>query len=147
MSEREFMLLALEEAHKAAALDEVPVGALLVQNGCILTRAHNLVEQNRDGCAHAELLCLREGMRLLQKKRLDDCTLYVTLEPCAMCAGAMINAHLGRLVFGAFDERCGCCSSALDLLNGAFYHTVMAVGGIEEEACAELLRAYFKQKR
>lgn len=147
MTDREYMLFALEEAQNAAALDEVPVGALLVKDGSIIARAHNLVEHDHDSCAHAELLCIQAGMKALQSKRLDGCTLYVTLEPCAMCAGAMVNAHLGKLVFGAFDERCGCCGSALDLLNDAFYHTVPAIGGIEEKACAELLQAYFRKKR
>lgn len=147
MTEREYMLLAIEEAAKAAAIDEVPVGAVLVEDGHILARSHNMVEHEHNSCSHAELLCLQAGMNALQSKRLDGCTLYVTLEPCAMCAGAMVNAHLGSLVFGAFDERCGCSGSAIDLLDGAFFHTVHTVGGIEEEACALLLKEYFKQKR
>ena len=147
MTEREYMLIALKEAKKAAAIDEVPVGAILIKNDKVIVRAHNMVEHNKNACAHAELLCLYEGMKLLKSKRLDECELYVTLEPCAMCAGAMVNAHLGRLFFGAFDERCGCCGSAADLLDDAFYHTVKAVGGIEEEACALLLQEYFRKKR
>ena len=104
------MRLALEEATLAFEAGEVPVGAVLVQNGEVVARAHNLVETLHDATAHAELLCLREAMGKLGA-RLTDCTLYVTLEPCAMCAGACVNAKLGRLVFGAFDEVAGCCGS------------------------------------
>ncbi len=142
-----YMRLALAEAEKAAAKGEVPVGAILVCRDEIVTQAHNLVETLGDATAHAELLCLREASRKLRQKWLTDCTLYVTLEPCAMCAGAMVNARLGRLVFGAFDARCGCCGSALDVVTDAFYHTVPTVGGLEETACAALLTDFFKDKR
>ena len=141
------MRLALEHAKLAAAQNEVPVGAVLIRSGEIVAQAHNLVEARRDASAHAELLCLRAGMEKLQSKWLSDCTLYVTLEPCAMCAGAMVNARLGRLVFGAFDERCGCCGSALDLVTDAFYHTVPTIGGMLEEECAALLTDFFAKKR
>ncbi|MDD4075044.1 MAG: nucleoside deaminase [Eubacteriales bacterium] len=147
MTDREYMLLALEEAKLAAAQNEVPVGAVLARSDEIVARAHNLVEARRDATAHAELLCLRAGIEKLQSKWLTDCTLYVTLEPCAMCAGAMVSVRLGRLVFGTFDERCGCCGSALDLVTDAFYHTVPTVGGLMEEACASLLTDFFKSRR
>ncbi|MDO5111966.1 MAG: tRNA adenosine(34) deaminase TadA [Clostridia bacterium] len=141
------MQLALEQAKQAAAQGEVPVGAILVHNGAVVAQAHNLVEARRDPTAHAELLCLQAGIEALQGKWLSDCTLYVTLEPCAMCAGAMVNARLGRLVFGAFDARCGCCGSALDIVTDAFYHTVPTVGGLMEAECAALLTAFFKDRR
>ncbi len=147
MSDYDYMLLALEEARLAAGEDEVPVGAILVHKGEIIARAHNLTERLHDATAHAELLCMRQGMEILQSKYLDRCTLYVTLEPCAMCAGAMVNARLGRLFYGAFDPRCGCCGSALDLVSDAFYHTVPTVGGMAEDECAALLKSYFSAKR
>ncbi len=147
MTDHACMRLALEHAKLAAAQNEVPVGAVLIRSGEIVAQAHNLVEARRDASAHAELLCLRAGMEKLQSKWLSDCTLYVTLEPCAMCAGAMVNARLGRLVFGAFDERCGCCGSALDLVTDAFYHTVPTIGGMLEEECAALLTDFFAKKR
>lgn len=141
------MLLALEEAKLAYAQDEVPVGAVLVRNGKVLCASHNLCEQRGDACAHAELLCIHEGEKLCASKFLTDCTLYVTLEPCAMCAGAMVNARLGRLFFGAFDKRCGCCGSVFDLVSDTFYHTVLSVGGMAEKECAALLQSYFAKKR
>ena len=114
MSERQeferYMRVALEEAQLAFDAGEVPVGAVLVQSGVVIARAHNRVEGDHDATRHAEIICLREGMAKLGG-RLSDCTLFVTLEPCAMCAGACVNAKLGRLVFGAFDEAAGCCGS------------------------------------
>jgi len=147
MTDLEYMRLALAEAELAASSDEVPVGAVLVHKGEIIARAHNRTEAK--GCAflHAEMLAMKAGMEKLGNWRLSECCLYVTLEPCAMCAGAMVNAHLGRLVFGAFDERAGCCGSVFDLVTEALNHTVPTVGGIGEEACKALLQDYFRKKR
>ena len=140
------MRLALEEATLAFEAGEVPVGAVLVRNGGVVARAHNLVEALHDATAHAELLCLREAMGKLGA-RLTDCTLYVTLEPCAMCAGACVNAKLGRLVFGAFDEVAGCCGSKIDLTDKCFLHSVETWGGILEEDCKTLLSSFFQALR
>ena len=140
------MRFALEEATLAFEAGEVPVGAVLVQNGEVVARAHNMVETLHDTTAHAELLCLREAMGKLGA-RLTDCTLYVTLEPCAMCAGACVNAKLGRLVFGAFDEVAGCCGSKLDLTDKCFLHSVETWGGILEEDCKTLLSSFFQALR
>ena len=140
------MRFALEEATLAFEAGEVPVGAVLVQNGEVVARAHNLVETLHDATAHAELLCLREAMGKLGA-RLTDCTLYVTLEPCAMCAGACVNAKLGRLVFGAFDEVAGCCGSKMDLTDKCFLHSVETWGGILEEDCKTLLSSFFQALR
>ena len=145
--EEKWMVLALEEAALAAHEDEVPVGAVLVRNGQLIARAHNRVEQTGDPTAHAEMLALREGARLLGNGRLSDCTLYVTLEPCAMCAGAAVNARLGRVVFGAHEEQTGCCGSVLDLTDHMFLCSVESCGGMLEDRCASLLAAYFSQKR
>lgn len=141
-----FMRAALEEAKLAASEGEVPVGAVLVKGGEIVARAHNKVEQTRDATAHAELLCLRRGMELLGA-RLADCTLFVTLEPCAMCAGACVNAKLGRLVYGAFDESAGCCGTRMDLTDHCFLHSFETWGGVLETECKELLSSFFKELR
>ena len=150
MSEREafdrYMRLALEEAALAFQEGEVPVGAVLVQNGEVIARAHNAVERLGDATAHAELLCLREGMSILGP-RLLGCTLFVTLEPCAMCAGACVNAKLGRVVYGAFDETAGCCGSKMNLIDHCFLHNVEVWGGILEQECKSLLARFFKALR
>ncbi|NLI53529.1 MAG: nucleoside deaminase [Clostridiales bacterium] len=140
------MRLALEEAKLASDAGEVPVGAVLVHRGEVVARAHNRVEQTGDATAHAELLCLREGMAKLGP-RLGDCTLFVTLEPCAMCAGACVNAKLGQLVFGAFDETAGCCGSKMDLTDKCFLHSVTVWGGILENECKSLLTQFFRALR
>ena len=140
------MRIALEEAKLAASEGEVPVGAVLVKHGEVVARAHNKVEQTHDATAHAELLCLRQGMELLGS-RLSDCTLFVTLEPCAMCAGACVNAKLGKLVYGAFDEAAGCCGTKMDLTDRCFLHSVETWGGVLEEECKEPLSSFFKKLR
>lgn len=147
MTEHErWMLTALEEARMAEAEGEVPVGAALVRAGRVLARAHNRCRQAADPTAHAELLCIREALPLTGG-RLTDCTLYVTLEPCAMCAGACVNAKLLRLVYGAFDPRAGCCGSVLDLLDHALLWSVEVWGGVLESECAAPLRRFFQARR
>lgn len=142
----QYMRFALEQAQLAAESGEVPVGAVLVCNGEVIAHAHNLVEQAHDATAHAELLCLREGMAK-HGSRLGDCTLYVTLEPCAMCAGACVNAKLQRIVFGAFDEVAGCCGSRMDLTDQCFLHSVEVWGGVLESDCKTLLTQFFQALR
>lgn len=146
LERQRFMEAALEQARMAYACDEVPVGAVLVRDGQIVAAGHNRCLQLHDPTAHAEMLCIRQGAEKL-KGRLTDCTLYVTLEPCAMCIGAAINAKLGRLVFGAFDERAGCCGSVLDLSDRCFLYSVEVWGGILEKDCASLLTEFFAKKR
>ena len=141
-----YMRLALEEARLAFDAGEVPVGAVLVCGDEVIARAHNRVEMDADATAHAELLCLRQGMAT-RGLRLGDCTLYVTLEPCAMCAGACVNAKLGRVVFGAFDEVAGCCGSKMDLTDKCFLHSVEVWGGILEKDCKSLLTNFFQALR
>ena len=115
MSHEELMRLALEEAGQAAREGEVPVGAVLARQGQVIARAHNLREQRNDPTAHAELLCIRQAAELLHTRRLNGLTLYVTLEPCPMCAGAMVMAQLERCFFAVRDQRQGCCESVLAL--------------------------------
>ncbi len=140
------MRLALEEAKLAFSQGEVPVGAVLVKDGEVVARAHNECEQRGDATAHAEMLCLRRAMQKLGP-RLTGCTLYVTLEPCAMCAGACVSAKLTRLVFGAFDEVAGCCGSVMGLTDRCFLHSVETWGGILEEACKAPLSTFFQKLR
>lgn len=136
---------ALLEAQAALSEDEVPVGAVVVNDGKIVARAHNLSRQQKDPTAHAELLALRAAQQKLGS--LEGCTLYVTMEPCAMCAGAMVLLKLPRLVFGAFDPSCGCTGSRLDLTDHWFYHSVETWGGVLEKECAAMLSDFFQRKR
>ena len=145
MTDLDFMKLALAQAQAAAAEDEVPVGAVLVKEGRVIAAAHNETQRRGDATAHAELLALQRGMALLGP-RLTGCTLYVTLEPCAMCAGAAVNAKLTRLIFGAMDARAGCMGSVTDLCSGLGF-SVACAGGLLAEDCAALLTDYFRGKR
>lgn len=145
MNDREWMREAIAEARLACSAGEVPVGAVIVKDERIAARAHNLCEALRDPTAHAELLAMRKAYETLGS--LKGCTLYVTLEPCAMCAGAMIHMQLPRLVYGAFDAENGCCGSKIDLTDHWFEHTVETVGGISEAECAALLREFFANLR
>ena len=143
-----WMRLALDQARQAAAMGEIPVGAALVRGEALICVAHNLRETEHDPTAHAELICLREGARLLGDWRLRDCTLYVTLEPCPMCAGAMVMSQLGRCVFGAADERQGCCGSLYDLPGDPALGAVTRwQGGVLQEECRGLLQTFFQNKR
>lgn len=141
-----FMRLALAEAQQAAAEGEVPVGAVVVHCGRVIAVEHNRSEQRRDLTAHAELLAMQHAARQLGG-RLAGCTLYVTLEPCAMCAGAAVNLRLSELVYGAYDENAGCCGSVADLTDHWFLHSIRTVGGILEAECAKLLSDFFSTKR
>ena len=142
-----FMEEALLEARAAAEEDEVPVGAVVVKDGIIIARAHNRTEALCDPTAHAERLALLEACEKLGRHELSDCVLYVTMEPCAMCAGAMVLLKLPRLVFGAFDPSCGCTGSRVDLTDHWFYHSVETWGGVLEGDCAALLTEFFQRKR
>lgn len=147
MNEKEpFMRIALDEAKAAFDAGEIPVGAVLVHDGTIVARAHNECEQRGDATAHAELLCLQRGAATMGK-RLSECTLYVTLEPCAMCTGACVSAQLGEVVFGAYDAQCGCCGSQLDLAENGFGYRVRVWGGLLESECAALITAFFERLR
>lgn len=144
------MQLALEEAEAAAALSEVPVGAVVVDGRTrdILARARNRVEADGDPTAHAEILAIREAAAKQGEKRLTDCDLYVTLEPCAMCAAAISFARLRRLYFGAYDPKGGGVEHGARVFDHpTCHHRPEVIGGIEERACGALLRAFFADKR
>jgi len=142
------MAVALAEARAAAALDEVPIGAAVLRDGAVVARAHNATVTRRDPTAHAELLAIQQALGHLEIDRLSDCTLYVTLEPCAQCAGAIVLAKVGRLVFGAYDPKAGMCGSLGDLVrHPRLNHRVEVTGGVEAQACGDLLQAFFQAKR
>lgn len=141
------MLDAVAEAKIAYEKNEVPVGAVVVRNGEVIARAHNLMHSHCDASAHAELLALQRASKALGTWRLNDCVVYVTLEPCAMCMGAMLNFRIGAIAFGAYDSVAGCCSSRCELSNGMVNANIPYVGGIMEKSCAELLKTYFQNKR
>jgi tRNA(adenine34) deaminase len=143
-----FMHLAVEEAEIAFSEGEVPVGAVLVKNNEVIAKAHNNKEITNDPTAHAELNVIRDGAVKADEWRLDDITLYVTKEPCIMCAGAMVNARLGMLVYGCKDERFGAVTSRYQLVNDpSLNHEVKVVSGVLEIECTELLRKFFKMRR
>jgi tRNA(adenine34) deaminase len=142
------MALALAEARAALDHDDVPVGAVIVHQGRVISSRHNERELTHDPSAHAEILAMRDAAELLGQWRLDDCTMYVTLEPCAMCAGAAVNARLGRLVYGADDPKAGAVTSHFGLLDGAVLnHRVEVSAGIGADEAATLLRSFFRERR
>ncbi len=142
------MTAALEEARRAASAGEVPVGAAVFRDGMVVAQAHNETVARGDPTAHAELLSIRAALQRLHTDRLADCTLYVTLEPCAQCAGAIVLAKVGRLVFGAYDDKAGMCGSVADIVrHPRLNHKPEVIGGVEREACGELLRGFFEKRR
>ena len=143
-----YMRLALARARRAEALDEVPVGAVVVREGRVIASGYNLRESRQDATLHAEMIAIRRACRKLGSFRLEDCTLYVTLEPCPMCAGAVVNARIPRLVYGASDPKAGCCETLYALCTDPrFNHRAEVRGGVLAEECGEILRSYFRKKR
>jgi tRNA(adenine34) deaminase len=139
---------ALEQARKAASIGEIPVGAVLVRDGVVVAEGHNESVRRGDPTAHAELLAIQRALHTLGTDRLVDTTLYVTLEPCALCAGAIVLAKVGRLVFGAYDDKAGMAGSIGDLVrHPRLNHQVDVQGGVLEEPCAALLVEFFKARR
>jgi tRNA(adenine34) deaminase len=148
MTDLEAMQLALEEARRAGEAGEVPIGAVIVREGEIVAYGQNRVLRDVDPTAHAELVAMRAAARELANYRLTDCVLYVTLEPCAMCAGAMTHARIARLVYAAADPKAGACGSVLEVLNHPrLNHQMQVEPGILAEESAELLRNFFRERR
>jgi len=148
MYEDKFMIRAIELAKACAELDEVPVGAVIVKDGEIVAESGNAKEREINALRHAEMIVLDEAAKKLGNWWLENCDLYVTLEPCAMCAGAMLNARIRTLYFGAYDPKGGACGSKIDVLkDGLFNHNVEVEGGYRSEECAALLSEFFKKKR
>lgn len=146
--DRKWMQKAFREAERAYDADEVPVGAVVVKDNQIIGRGHNMVEQLNDPTAHAEIIAITAACDTLGEKWLTDCTLYVTLEPCPMCAGAIVHARLKRLVFGAFDEKAGATSTLYNIVqDDRLNHQVEIVSGLESDRSGGILRDFFRQKR
>jgi tRNA(adenine34) deaminase len=146
--DEEGMRAALREARASAEADEVPVGCVIVHDGAIIGRGRNQVEVLQDATAHAEIIAIGAASNALQSWRLGECTLYVTLEPCAMCAGAMVLARLGRLVYGASDPKAGACGSVLDVIHERrLNHRVDVTPGVIADECGEVLKTFFARKR
>jgi tRNA(adenine34) deaminase len=142
------MTAALEQALIAEAAGEVPIGAVVIADGRVLARAHNETVQRRDPTAHAELLAVQRALAELGDDRLTAATLYVTLEPCAQCAGAIVLAKVGRLVFGAWDDKAGMAGSLHDILrHPRLNHRVEVIGGVAADQCGALLKAFFQERR
>ena len=148
LEDERWMQVALEEARLAAQKGEVPVGAVVVHEGKLLVKSHNLREINKDPLAHAELLAIAQAAEMLDRWRLIDCTLYVTLEPCPMCAGAIVNSRLDRIVFGASDPRAGSCGSIMNIVEDErLNHRPAVTRGILQPACSEILSNFFRDLR
>jgi tRNA(adenine34) deaminase len=148
MNHRYYMEAALAEAEKARIIGEVPVGAVIVLGDSIIARAYNQKEILQDPTAHAEMLAIREATKNIKAWRLAGATLYVTLEPCCMCAGAIIHARIDTVVFGASDSKGGACGTCFNLLqNSLLNHQVEVIAGIMEEKCSRLLKGFFKDLR
>ena len=145
--DRKFMKLALDEAKIAFSKGEVPVGAVIVKNGEVIASCHNLREQKQNALSHAEMEVINLACEKLGSWRLDDCELYVTLEPCPMCTGAIINARIKTVIFGAYDSKMGCMDSVINLCDYPFNHKVEVYGGIMEEECLLVLQDFFKNLR
>lgn len=147
-NKEKFMKEALKEAKKAYEKLEIPVGAVIVKEGKIIARAHNLKESKHDTTKHAEILAIQKASKKLESWRLIDCDMYVTLEPCSMCAGALINARIRKLYIGTLDEKTGACGSVLNLFEDyKFNHKVEVEKGIMQKECEEILKNFFKDLR
>lgn len=143
-----YMEKAYEQAEKAYQSGEVPVGAVVVKDMKIIASAHNLTETNNDPTAHAEVVAIRKACEVLGTPRLTGCDLYVTLEPCAMCTGAIINARIRGLYIGAMDSKAGCCGSVKDLVTKQYFnHKLQVYYGIMEDKCSQILTDFFKERR
>lgn len=149
MTENEhFMQLALDEAELALREEEVPIGAVIVHDGRVIARAHNQREQLRDPTAHAEMIAITQASESRQSWRLEDCVLFVTLEPCPMCAGAILQARIPKVVYGATDPKAGAVDTLYRLLDDArLNHRVETIGGVLAEACGQILRRFFQSQR
>ena len=143
-----FMKVAIEEAKKAFKINEIPVGAIIVKDNKIIAKAHNLKEKNQNPLHHAEILAIESACSLLNNWRLNDCDIYVTLEPCVMCAGAILSARIKNLYFGAYDFKLGACYSNDNIFktNKEICHTTV-YGGIMEEECKKIIGYFFENKR
>lgn len=143
-----YMKLAIEEAKKAWEMDEVPIGAIVVYKGEVIGRGHNLRENDQDPIAHAEMIAIQEAAKYMKSWRLEETTLYATLEPCVMCSGAIVMSRIPHVVYGATDPKGGCSGSLMNLIEDTrFNHRATVERGILEQECGEMLRTFFREKR
>ena len=147
MNHNKYMKLALKQAKKAAKKGEVPVGAVIVRDGKVIAKAYNLREKTHKATAHAEVLAIEEANKKLKSWRLDSCTLYVTIEPCPMCAGTIIQSRIKQVVYGAKDLKAGSVDSVVELFNLPYNHKVKVESGIMEEECGKIVSNFFKKLR
>ena len=146
--DEKWMQLAIQEAIKAEEEGEVPVGAIIVKDDLLIAQAHNQPISQDDATAHAEIQLIRAAGKKIQNYRLNGCTLFVTLEPCAMCFGAMVHARIERIVYGAYDHKTGVCGSSTDLRNlNCFKHQIDITGGILQHECSKIIHNFFKLRR
>ncbi|MEG0468574.1 MAG: tRNA adenosine(34) deaminase TadA [Longicatena sp.] len=146
--DKRFMLDAIKEANKALAIDEVPIGCVIVKDDKIIARGYNLREKKQQSIAHAEIITIQKACKKVGSWRLEDCTLYVTLEPCPMCSGAILQSRIKRVVFGAKDPKGGCMGSCMNMYDiKGFNHYPEITSGIMEEECGLMLTNFFKEKR
>lgn len=146
--EEHYMKEAIRQAKKAAALKEVPIGCVIVYDGRIIARGYNRRTVDKNVLAHAEIIAMRKACRILGDWRLEDCTMYVTLEPCPMCAGAIVQARIPKVVIGCMNPKAGCAGSVMNLLQiEGFNHQVKITEGVLEEECSEMLSAFFRELR
>lgn len=147
-TEQHFMQLAIEEAKKAEKLGEVPIGAVIVKDGEVIARSHNLRETSQNAVTHAELTAIQDACEVIGSWRLEETTLYVTLEPCPMCAGAILQSRIPRVVYGALDPKAGCVDSLYHLLNDSrFNHECDVTKGVLAEECGDMLTQFFRALR
>lgn len=148
MNDEEYMQLAIEQAEQATEMGEIPIGAVLVYDGQVIAAAHNLRETNNDATAHAEMLVIREACAKLGRWRLSGCSLYVTVEPCPMCSGGIVNSRIDKVVYGCPDVKAGGAESIFNIItNPNLNHTATVRSGVCEEACAGVMKAFFKRRR
>ncbi len=145
--DNKFMKAALKEAEKAFAKGEVPIGAVIVKEGKIIAKGHNTRESKKNATHHAEIKAINKACKKLGGWRLCGCTIYVTLEPCVMCAGAIINSRIDMVIYGTKDERFGCCESVVNVFEMPFNHKPEIVSGVMQEECKNILQTFFKQLR
>lgn len=147
MYNNEFMLLAIQEAEKALNENEIPVGAVIVKDEKVISMFHNTCENTKNAINHAEILSINNACEVLKSERLNDCDMYVTLEPCPMCAGAILNARIKNLFFGAYDEKYGSCGSLINVLTLSNNYNPSIKGGYLKNECEELIKNFFKKLR
>ena len=143
-----FMKSAIKQAQKALIKDEVPIGAVIVLGDRVIAKAHNQIEKSQIATRHAEIIAIEKACKKLKSWRLDGAEMYITLEPCPMCAGAIVNARIKKVIFGAYETKSGSAKSKFDILeNSGLNHKTEFLGGVMEDDCARLLKNYFKEKR